>query len=138
MILETATAFVSTISALSTVVKAITAAKKFSDDALALSERISKTREPENDSVRALAATTIDDDFIKIATENIQRALDPGAAHVAAKERKAALGRGREAQLHEGPARHEDAHGPEQREDEARPPSAHGPTAMHEPAARLW
>lgn len=76
MIVETATAFVSTISALSSVVKAITAAKKFSDDALVLSEHISKTREPENNSVRALAATTIDDDFIKIATENIQRALD--------------------------------------------------------------
>lgn len=76
MIVETAAAFVSTISALSSVVKAITAAKKFSDDALALSERISSTREPANNSVRALAATTIDDDFIKIATESIQRALD--------------------------------------------------------------
>ena len=76
MILETAAAFVSTISALSSVVKAISAAKQFSDEALALSEHISKTREPENNSVRALAATTIDDDLIKIATENIQRALD--------------------------------------------------------------
>lgn len=76
MIVETAAAFVSAISALSSVVKAITAAKKFSDDALALSERISSTQEPQNNSVRALAATTIDDDFIKIATENIQRALD--------------------------------------------------------------
>ena len=76
MLIETATIFVSTISALSSVIKAITAAKKFSDDALALADNVLKTREPNNNSVRALAATKIDNGFIEVATENIKRALD--------------------------------------------------------------
>lgn len=76
MIIETAAAFVSTISALSTIVKAITATKKFSDDTLEMADRIASTREPENNSVRALVATKIDGDFIEIATENIKRVLE--------------------------------------------------------------
>ena len=76
MIIETAAAFVSTITALSSVVKAIRAAREFSDEALALSEDISNTPELENDSVRALAATSIDEGLIDIATESIGKALD--------------------------------------------------------------
>lgn len=76
MIVEIATGFVSTITALSSVVKAIGAAKKFSDTALATSEQLLQKREPTNSSVRALAATTIDGELIEVATENIMRALD--------------------------------------------------------------
>lgn len=76
MIVETAAAFVSTITALSSVVKAIRAAKEFSDEALALSEEIAMKPELENDSVLALAATSINEEFIEIATENIEKALD--------------------------------------------------------------
>lgn len=74
MILETASTFVSSITALSSVVKAAKAAKQLTDDAVKISDAIAKKLEPENDSVKSLKSTTIDSELIEIATENIDRA----------------------------------------------------------------
>lgn len=76
MILETASAFVATITALSTVIKGIKKAKELTDEVIKLSDSIASGREPDNDSVLALASTTIDEELIKIATENIEKATD--------------------------------------------------------------
>ena len=74
MIVETASAFVATISALSSIIKTVKAAREITEDAATVADAISKKLEPKNHSVIALAATNIDDDYVTIATENIERA----------------------------------------------------------------
>lgn len=76
MIIETAAAFVATISALSTIIKGINKFRELTDETVKLSESIASKRQPDNDSVQALASTTIDGELIEIATENISRATD--------------------------------------------------------------
>ena len=76
MIIEIAAAFVSTITALSTIIKGINKAKELTDETIKLSESIASERQPDNDSVQALANTTIDEELIEIAIENITRATD--------------------------------------------------------------
>ncbi len=74
MIIETAAAFVSTISALSSIIKTVKSAKEITENAVTITNAIAKKLEPDNRSVKALAFTQIDDEYIKIATENIERA----------------------------------------------------------------
>lgn len=76
MLIETAAAFVSTATALSTVVDAIRNVRTLTNEVLIRSEKIQETPEHENDSVQALAATNIDDELVEIASEAIQKALD--------------------------------------------------------------
>lgn len=72
---EVAALFVATISALSSVVQAVKTAKELSDADVSTAENIASHPEPQNNSVQALVATGIDEDYIKIATSNIERAL---------------------------------------------------------------
>ncbi len=74
MIVETAATFVATISALSTIIRTVKAAGQLTRDAATISDTIAKTLEPQNNSVQALVATQIDQDYIEIAAENIERA----------------------------------------------------------------
>ncbi len=76
MLVETASAFVATISALSSIITGVKQTKKLTDDIVSLAESIADRHQPDNNSVQALSQTTIDDDFIEIATENIKRATD--------------------------------------------------------------
>lgn len=76
MIIETAATFVATISALSTVIKGINAARELTDETIKLADSIENKQQLDNDSVRSLAATPIDGELIEIATENIKRAID--------------------------------------------------------------
>lgn len=76
MILETAATFVSAISALSTVIKAINKTKELTDETIKLADSIANKQQLDNNSVQALAHTTIDGELIEIATENIKRVTD--------------------------------------------------------------
>jgi prophage DNA circulation protein len=76
MIIETSSAFVAAISALSTIIKGINKTRELTDETVKLSESVASKRQPDNDSVQALAHTTIDGELIEIATENIKRVTD--------------------------------------------------------------
>lgn len=74
-VIEVAALFVSTISALSSVIQAVKTAKELSEDDVSRAEEIAKP-DPQNASSQALAATGIDPEYIEIAQKNIERALE--------------------------------------------------------------
>jgi hypothetical protein len=74
MIIEIASLFVSTISALSSVVQAVKAGKELSQADVERADQLAKP-DPTNSSAIALANTGIDPDYIEIAQINIERGL---------------------------------------------------------------
>jgi hypothetical protein len=76
MLPEIAASFVASISALSSIVKAIKDVRTVSGAIFEAADEIARKTNKSNGSVLALAATVIDGDLIVIATENIERALD--------------------------------------------------------------